>query len=169
MTCMQMFTMAKFGKKFGNWKGTKEFLNLSRSFGLLLNVDWFQSFKHRNDYSVGVMYMVLMNLPRNIRFKKENVILVGIIPALAHEPKSLNHFLEPAINELKALWIGVKVNTCNSPSTSVEVRAAPLCCAADIPAARKLCGFLGHSAKRGCSLLQILSWWLWRAQRLQWF
>ena len=44
-----------------------------------------------------------MHLPRNIRFKKENVILVGIIPALAHEPKSLNHFLEPAIDELKAL------------------------------------------------------------------
>ena len=69
----------------------------------MLNVDWFQPFKHRNDYSVGVMYMVLMNLPRNIRFKKQNVILVGIIPALAHEPKSLNHFLEPAMNELKAL------------------------------------------------------------------
>ena len=141
----------KVWKKFGNWRGTKEFLNLSRSFGLMLNVDWFQPFKHRNDYSVGVMHMVLMNLPRNIRFKKQNVILVGIIPALAHEPKSLNHFLEPAINELKALWIGVKVNTCNSPSTSVEVRAALLCCAADIPAARKLCGFLGHSANRGCS------------------
>ena len=26
-----------------------------------------------------------------------------------------------------------------------------LCFASDIPAARKLCGFLGHSAKRGCS------------------
>ena len=108
----------------------------------MLNIDWFQPFKHRNDYSVGVMYMVLMNLPRNIRLKKENVILVGIIPALVHEPKSLNHFLEPAIDELKALWKGVKVNTFNNPSTSVEVRAALLCCAADIPAARKLCDFL---------------------------
>ena len=50
--------------------------------------------------------MVLMNL-LSIRLRKENVILVGVIPALAQEPKSLNHFLEPAGNELNALWKGV--------------------------------------------------------------
>lgn len=92
-----------------------------------------------------------MNLPRSIRFKKENVIMVRIIPALKHEPKTLNHFLEPAVDELNALWKGVKVNTYKSPSTAVEIQAAVLCFASDIPAARKLCGFLGHSAKRGCS------------------
>lgn len=116
-----------------------------------MNVDWFRPFKHRNDFSVGVIYMVLMNLPRSIRFRKENVILVGIIPALTQEPKSLNYFLEPAVYELNALWNGVKVNTYNSPSTAVKIQAAVLCFASDIPAARKLCGFLGHSAKRGCS------------------
>ena len=116
----------------------------------MMNVDWFKPFKHRNDFSVGVIYMVLMNLPRSTRFKKENVILVGIIPALAHEPKSLNYFLEPAVNELNALWKGVKVTTYKSPSATVQIQAAVLCFASDIPAARKLCGFLGHSAKRGC-------------------
>lgn len=60
-----------------------------------------------------------MNLPRGSHFKKENVILVGVIPALDHEPKSLNHFLEPAVNELNALWKGVKVNTYQSPSTQL--------------------------------------------------
>ena len=138
-------------KHFGNWKGSKPFLNLPRSLGLMMNVDWFRPFKHRNDFSVGVIYMVLMNLPRSIRFRKENVILVGIIPALTQEPKSLNYFLEPAVDELNALWNGVKVNTYNSPSTAVKIQAAVLCFASDIPAARKLCGFLGHSAKRGCS------------------
>ena len=88
---------------------------------------------------------------RIIRIKKENVILVGIIPALKHEPKSLNHFLEPAVDELNALWKGVKVNTYKSPSTAVEIQAAVLCFASDIPAARKLCGFLGHCPKRGSS------------------
>ena len=101
----------KIWRQFGNWRGNKPFLNLPRSFGLMMNVDWFQPFKHRNDFSVGVLYMVLMNLPRSSRFKKENVILVGIIPALDHEPKSLNQFLDPAVNELNALWKGVKVNT----------------------------------------------------------
>ena len=50
------------------------------------------------------------------------------------------------------MWKGVKVNTYKSPSTVAEIQAAVLCFASDnIPAARKLCGFLGHSAKRGCS------------------
>ena len=114
----------KVWKQFGNWKGNEPFLNLPRSFGLMMNVDWFKPFKHRNDFSVGVIYMVLMNLPRSIRFKKENVILVGIIPALKQEPKSLNHFLEPAVDELNALWKGVKVNTYKSPSTAAEIQAA---------------------------------------------
>ena len=92
-----------------------------------------------------------MNLPRNIRFRKRKCYFGWYHSALAHERKSLNHFLEPAIDELKALWKRVKVNTFNSPSTSVDVHAALLCCAADISAARKLCGFLGHSANRGCS------------------
>ena len=54
--------------------------------------------------------MVIMNLLRGSRFKKENFILVGVIRALDHEPKSLIHFLNPAVNELNALWKEVKVN-----------------------------------------------------------
>ena len=54
--------------------------------------------------------MVIMNLLRGSRFKKENFILVGVIRALDHEPKSLIHFLDPAVNELNALWKEVKVN-----------------------------------------------------------
>ena len=138
-------------KSFKNWKGSKPFLELSRSFGLMLNVDWFQPYKHRNDISIGVIYLVLMNLPRKIRFRRENVILAGIIPAMKHEPKSLNYFLEPLVDELKALWTGVQVNAYNSPGRTVSICAALLCCAADVPAARKLCGFLGHQANRGCS------------------
>ena len=90
----------KVWKQFGNWNGNKPFLSLCRSFGLMIGVDFFKPFKHRNDFSVGVIYMVLMNLPRSVRFKKENVILVGIIPVIKHEPKSLNNFLEPAVDEL---------------------------------------------------------------------
>lgn len=36
-------------------------------------------------------------------------------------------------------------------SISLKFRAALLSIAADVPAARKLCGFKGHSAHRGCS------------------
>ena len=39
-----------------------------------------------------------MNLPRSERFKKENIILVGIIPALKKEPSTLSHFLTPLVD-----------------------------------------------------------------------
>ena len=119
------------------------------SLGLMLNVDWFSPFKRRKNYSVGVLYMTVMNLPREERFLKENVLLVGILPALNREPDTLNPFLNPLVNELKLLWKGVPVNT--HGNTVENIKAALLCCSSDIPAARKLCGFIGHSANRGCS------------------
>ena len=48
------------------------FLSALRNFAFMLNVDWFQPFKH-SLYSVGALYLVLMNLPRSERFKPENV------------------------------------------------------------------------------------------------
>ena len=44
-------------------------------------------------YSVTVIYLALMNLPKNERFKVENVILVSVIPG-PHEPSgSINTYL----------------------------------------------------------------------------
>lgn len=134
---------------FLNYKG-RDFLNLANTYGLMLNCDWFQPFKRRTDCSIGVLYLAVMNLPRSQRFKRENIILLGIIPGLKKEPLSLTHFLTPAVDELLSLWKGVKVDAYNEPEP-VTIRAALLCCASDIPAARKLCGFLGHQANRGCS------------------
>ena len=55
----------------------------SQGLGLMLNVDWFQPFKHTT-YSVGAVYLVIMNQPRSVRFKREQVIrvqkLVGLPP-----------------------------------------------------------------------------------------
>ena len=111
----------------------------------MLNVDWFQPFKRR---SVGVIYFVIMNLPRSERFKFENVILGGIIPSLESEPK-LHTFLEPCVDELNGLWKGVQMSTSLSP-VPLRVVAALLCVAADIPATRKVCGFVGNL--RSCPL-----------------
>lgn len=52
------------------------FLSEHHNLALMLNIDWFQPFK-LTQYSVGVIYLVIMNLPRSIRFKSENVIIVG--------------------------------------------------------------------------------------------
>ena len=90
-------------KKFNHWKARsssesvfsdiydgkiwKEFLfvdNLpflfgENTFGLMLNVDWYQPYKY-SPYSIGVMYLVVMNLPRFERYRRKNLILLGIIP-----------------------------------------------------------------------------------------
>lgn len=50
----------------------------------MLNVDWFQPYKH-STYSLGVIYLVILNFPRNIRYKLENSIIIGFIPG-PHEP-----------------------------------------------------------------------------------
>ena len=48
-----------------------------------------------------------------LKFKGDNIIVAGIIPEMAKEPKSLNTFLEPIVDVLKALWKGCK--TFNQP------------------------------------------------------
>lgn len=60
------------------------FLSKSNNYALLLNLDFFQPFKHVQ-YSLGAIYMTVLNLPRGTRNKLENVILVGLIPG-PHEP-----------------------------------------------------------------------------------
>ena len=68
------------------------------------------------------------------------------------EPKlSINSFLYPLVEELKELWSGVQFECPHNPLGRVTIRAALTCCSCDIPATRKLCGFVGHSAKCGCS------------------
>ena len=136
-------------KDFLRYNG-RDFLNAPRSLAFALNVDWFQPYTRRSDVSVGVIYLVLMNLPREERFKWENVILVGIIPDMETMPKSINPFLRPLVDEMKVLWRGIRLHSSIS-SIPLLYRAAILLAASDIPAARKLCGLKGHSARRGCS------------------
>ena len=136
-------------KDFQKYNGS-DFLNAPRNYGLMLNFDFFQPMKHRKDYSVGVLYLVLLNLPRAERFKWENALVVGIIPAMGKEPKNLNSFLKPLVEELNALWKGVRVLSSLS-TIPLIFKAALLCTSSDIPASRKLCGFKGHSAELGCS------------------
>ena len=123
------------------------FLSAPFNFALQLNVDWFQPFKH-TQHSEGAIYLSILNLPREERFLKEN-ILAGVIPGPKEPSLHMNSFLQPLADELKQLWEGVYMNIPNKMSTII--RAALICVACDIPAARKVCGFVGHRATMGCS------------------
>ena len=128
----------------------KPYLVAPRNYAFMLNVDWFQPFKHLV-YSVGVLYMVRMNLPRAERFKAENVFLVGVIPG-PHEPiYNINLYLQPLVAELNVLWNdGISVKAHGS-TANAEFHAALLCVGCDIPTARKVCGFTGHGSNISCS------------------
>ena len=94
---------------------------------------------------------MIQNLPRSIRFKRENVILIGLIPGPKEPKLTINSFLQPMVQELKELWRGVTLPCPNSPFKHAFIRAALICCTCDVPATRKSCGFVGHNAKLGCS------------------
>ena len=125
----------------------RPFLSMPNAYAYMLNIDWFQPYKD-TQYSVGAIYLALMNLPRDERFKTENLIIVGLIPG-PHEPSlSINSFLEPLVSELKKLWVGVKVKI---KGTEQTIKGALLLIGCDIPASKKVCGFKAFGSKRGCS------------------
>ena len=130
----------KIWSDFGIING-EPFLASSRSLGVILNIDWFQRFKHRQ-YFIGVLYLVILNLPREVRYKRENLILIGLIPGPVEPPKNI--YLAPLITNLLSLWHGI-------PFNNFVVRCALLCIACDLPADRKTCGFLSYTANLGCS------------------
>ena len=105
------------------WNGVP-FLEVPGNLLFMLNIDWFQPFDH-TQYSVGVIYLVIQNLPRAVRFKPENVIIVSTIPG-PKEPNyyHLNSYLEPMVNDLVTLFKGVQMKPSNSIFSSVIVRAA---------------------------------------------
>ncbi len=88
------------------------------------------------------------------------MIVAGIIPSLdymdkagktKHEPKSMNTFIQPLVDELKDLYrVGKHIVTHEHPK-GVILHAMLLGVSCDSPASRKLVGFLSHSALKGCT------------------
>ena len=131
------------------WKRfvTNGFLRDATSLALQLNLDWFQLFTRRNNISVGPTYLFVLNLSREDRYKLENVILLGIIPNLTKEPNTLEYLLRPLVEELKIFY----KDRIHLPKTDRLIKCVLICVTCDLPATRKVCGFLGHPAKLRCS------------------
>ena len=107
----------------------RDFLLAPYVYGFMLNIDWFKPFKHQ-EYKVEVMYPAILNLSREMQYKRENIV-VGIIPGPS-EPPTINSYLHPLVTELLKLWNGVQL-TIHSKGRHL-VRAALL---GVLPAARK--------------------------------
>ena len=78
-------------------------------YGLMANVDWFQPFK-LTQASVGAIYVTVLNLPYHCRFKRENTILLGIIPGPSEPSRDINQYLNPFVKELQEFYAGVTMN-----------------------------------------------------------
>jgi hypothetical protein len=128
-------------RKFMKYKD-RPFFEQPGRLGLMLNLDFFQPYKH-TAYSVGVFYFSIMNLPRDQRFLKEYILISGILPgAKEPSPYQLNCYLKPLVDDLILLWeegISLTVN-----GKEEQFYAMVLSIASDVPAARKLSGFLSR-------------------------
>ena len=115
-----------------------DFLRQPFSLAFGLNVDWFQPYV-RGVYSAGAVYLTLLNLPRKLRYRKENMILVCLLPGGKEKDQDLNKLLAPLVDELLCLWDGClfRTPTCE---TGRLIRAALICISCDLPAARKVTG-----------------------------
>ncbi len=130
------------------WKRMQKFWKFFKNdyeFGLSLNIDWFRPHKASNK-SLGAMYMTVLNLPREIRCKLENILLIGVMPSLDFddrkvtktEPQNITPFLTDLRNELLTLWHEGKKIPTYLHKAGVQMKAALLLIACDSPAARKV-------------------------------
>jgi hypothetical protein len=105
-------------------------------------LDWFQPFDG-TIHSTGVLYAAIGNLPRDVRFKRNNILILGLLPGPDEVSlHKINHYLAPIIDELKSLWEGVTLNRTYECQEGKRIRAALVLVSCDIPAARKICGHI---------------------------
>ena len=110
--------------------------------GLVLNIDWFQPYDNKM-HSTGVIYAAIANLPREIHFKRENMLILGILSGPSESSlHQINHCLLSIVDELIQLWQGVMLDSTAENRDGKMIRAALILVSCDIPAARKVCGHI---------------------------
>ena len=102
--------------------------------GLVLNIDWFQPYDNKT-HSTGVIYAAIANLPREIHFRRENMLILGILPG-PNEPslQRMNHYLSPIVDELMELWQGIMLDSTVENKEGKIIRATLILISCDIPA-----------------------------------
>ena len=125
-----------------------------------LFVDWFHPRGNRHGgatYSAGVIFMVCLNLPPALRYKRENMYLAGVIPGpKAPTLQQVNHFIEPLALELRDLWFkGARFTRTALRREGHLARCAMIPLVCDLGAGRKVSGHASHSATFFCSFCQL--------------
>ena len=83
-------------------------------------------------------------------FLAVSVLKPAILMPGPKEPRSVYSYLDLLVDDLRKLFHGVDISI-PSMSDKVRVRASLTGVVCDLPAARKVCGFLSVHATQGCS------------------
>jgi hypothetical protein len=120
---------------------------------LAFSTDGLQLFKVGKG-SVWPLLITIVNLRPDIRVKKQNLIVYGIIPG-PNQPKDIHSFLRPMIDELKRLEIGIKDVYDASTNTTFTLRAHLVLVSGDLPAVAKVMGISGTNSYDYCRFCSI--------------
>ncbi len=107
-------------------------------------------------YSAGMVSLICLNLPPDIRYKPENMFLYGIIPG-PHEPPldCMNHYLKFLIDEFLECWSpGVRFSRTHQYFYGRVALCALVCLVCDLVGARKTMGFGAVNHTQLCALCQ---------------
>jgi hypothetical protein len=121
--------------------------------GLAFSTDGLSLFNVRQ-FSVWPIILLNLNLPPQLRVKKENILLCGIIPGPA-SPKDIHSFLFPLVEELKELEEGVPNVDDGSTKSQFTLNAYLCFCSGDLPAIAKVMGISGHNSYDYCRFCTI--------------
>lgn len=113
-----MLWLTQVWKDFLYVKG-RAFLDVPNNLALMLNIDWFNPYEH-SQYSVGVIYLVLLNLPRSERYKLGDVLVIGCLPGPREPKHNIKTYLKFMVDDLLELWDGIDF-TVPFPSIFVQL------------------------------------------------
>src|SRR5271169_4972828 len=104
--------------------------------------------------SIGLISLVCLNLPPEMRYKPENMFLFGIIPGPSKPPLTcLNHYLRLLVDMLLEFWFtGIRFSRTHAYYYGRVVRCALVCVVSDLPAARKISGFTSIHHMQMCAM-----------------
>jgi len=125
-----------------------------RDIALGFATDGFAPFKKRK-HTAWILLVFNYNLPPEQRFRKDNILCVGIIPG-PRKPWDADSFIYPLVRELLELAIGV--STYDSLSRSLfALHAYVITGFGDIPAVSMLMHMKGHNGLCPCRMCSIVA------------
>jgi hypothetical protein len=122
-----------------------------------LSLDFFNPLSNKQagkKVSVGMISLVCLNLPPELRYKAEYMFLAGIIPGPREVPLDKgNHYIRPIVDAFVELWSpGVWFSRTDGNPHGRLVLCAIVSVVCDLPAAKKVAGFGSPGHTRFCHI-----------------